>query len=69
MFRRFVYGDNAPLFTIAAFLVASVIFVGFCWRAVRMRRGQADHFAKLPFETDTPPARHEQRTDAHAPKS
>lgn len=59
MFRRLIFEDSAALFTIAAFVTAVSIFVMVAWRAVRMKRPQAERFAQLPFATETPSARHD----------
>lgn len=59
MFRRLVFENSAALFTIAAFITAASIYVAIAWRALRMKRPQLARFENLPFETETPPARHE----------
>jgi hypothetical protein len=59
MFRRLVFENSAALFTIVAFITAASIYVTFAWRAMRMKRPQVARFENLPFETDTPAARHE----------
>ena len=59
MFRRLVFENSAALFTIVAFVTAASIYVAFAWRALRMKRPQVAHFENLPFDTATPPARHE----------
>lgn len=59
MFRRLIFEDSAALFTITAFVTAVSIFVMVGWRALRMRRPQIERFAHLPFDTETPPARHD----------
>lgn len=59
MFRRLILEDSAAIFTFAAFVTAASIFAAMTWRALRMRRPQAEHFANLPFTTATPPARHD----------
>jgi hypothetical protein len=59
MFERFVHGSSAEFITIVAFIFASSIFVAISWRALRMKRSQIEHFANLPFTTETPAARHE----------
>ncbi|MDO8544218.1 MAG: hypothetical protein Q7S40_27585 [Opitutaceae bacterium] len=64
MFRRLVLEDSAALFTIVAFITALSIYVTITWRAVRMKRPQIERFAQLPFDTDTPSARH----DTHSPR-
>lgn len=59
MFQRLIFEDSAALFTIAAFVTAVSIFVTISWRALRMKRPQIDRFARLPFATETPAARHD----------
>ena len=64
MFRRLAFENTAALFTLAAFVTASSIYLTFAWRSFRMKRPQVERFANLPFATATPPARH----DATAPR-
>ena len=59
MFQRLIFEDSAALFTIAAFVTAVSIFVTISWRALRMKRPQIERFAQLPFDTETPAARHD----------
>ena len=59
MFKRLLLDDSAALFTLAAFITAASIYVAFTWRAIRMKRSQLEHFENLPFETETPSARHD----------
>jgi hypothetical protein len=59
VFRRLVFENTAALYTIVAFITAVSIFAAFAWRALRMKRPQVTHFENLPFDTATPPARHE----------
>jgi len=59
MFKRLLLDDSAALFTVVAFLTAASIYIAVGWRALRMKRPQTDHFANLPFATETPAARHE----------
>lgn len=66
MFRRLVFENYATIFTIVAFLTASSIYVTFAWRALRMKRALVARFENLPFDTPTPPARHEADSDATA---
>jgi hypothetical protein len=63
MFQRLILEDSAALYTIAAFSVAASIYGAVAWRALRMRRSQADRFAQLPFETETPASQHECRSE------
>jgi len=62
MFRRLILEDTTALVTLAAFITAASIFLTFAWRAIRMKPDQTARFEKLPFDTETPAARHE--TDA-----
>ena len=66
MFRRLVFENSAALFTLIAFATAVTIYVTFAWRALRMRRPQVARFANLPFETETPSARHEAKSSHSA---
>ncbi len=59
MFRRLIFEESAALFTIVAFITASLIYVTFAWRALRMKRPQVTRFENLPFDIATPSARHE----------
>jgi hypothetical protein len=59
MFQRLILQDSAALYTIAAFSVAASIFIAVTWRALRMRKSQADRLGRLPFETATPASQHE----------
>jgi hypothetical protein len=60
MFKRLIFEDYAAFLTVAAFIVAVTIYLTMLWRALRMPLAQAEHFAKLPFES-TEPTRHEPR--------
>lgn len=66
MFQRLILEDSAALYTIAAFTVASSIFIGVAWRALRMNRSQLEHFSNLPFETATPASTNERRPESAA---
>jgi hypothetical protein len=66
MFHRLVIEDSSVLYTIAAFLVASSIFVGFAWRALHMSRSQLELLSRLPFDTATPASTHERRPERTA---
>jgi len=59
MFRRLILDNSAAIFTFVAFVTAASIYVACTWRALRMKRAQVERFENLPFETATPPARHE----------
>ena len=59
MFRRLLLEPHAALFTFVAFLTAASIYCSVAWRALRMGGAQTDHFARLPFATATPSARHD----------
>jgi hypothetical protein len=64
MFQRLALEDNAAVYTIAAFAVASSIFAAVAWRALRMRPNQLERFAQLPFETATPASKDERRSES-----
>lgn len=66
MFRRIILEDTAALFTLVAFFTAVSIYVTITWRALRMKRSQVTRFAELPFQTETPPARHDAHTHTAA---
>lgn len=66
MFRRLILEDTATLFTLVAFFTALSIYVTITWRALRMKRPQVARFAQLPFQTETPAARHDSHTDTSA---
>jgi len=60
MFDRVIYADWHVIFPVAAFIVAAIFFTIMCWRALRMSRGQVEHFARLPLEDDArPPPSHD----------
>jgi len=59
MFPRLVFDHLALCCTLVAFVTSASIYFAFFWRALRMKPGQVKRFANLPFETDTPAARHD----------
>jgi hypothetical protein len=65
MLERMFIPDTTAIFTIAAFAVASSIFLAVAWRAVRMRPHQLDRFSQLPFETPTPESHHEPKSESN----
>ncbi len=62
MFKRLILEDTAAIYTLVAFITATSIYFTISWRALRMKRPQLSHFENLPFDTETPAARHD--TDA-----
>jgi hypothetical protein len=60
MFQRLVTGNSTAFCEIVAFSVAAAIFVTISWCALRMKRPQVEHFANLPFATETRPAGEDQ---------
>lgn len=58
MFRRLFFDDWVSLFPFIAFIVAATIFLTIAYRALRMRRGQVEHFENLPFNDQPSPAPH-----------
>lgn len=60
MFQRILYQDWQLLFPVAAFVAAAGFFGVVIWRALRMKRGQLERFARMPLEEDSPASvRHE----------
>jgi hypothetical protein len=66
MLERLFLSHATALVTIAAFAVASSIFIAVAWRALRMRPHQLDRFSHLPFETPTPASHHEPKSESAA---
>ena len=63
MFERIFLPDSTALYTIAAFSVASSIFLTVAWRAIKMKGVQVERFENLPFETPTPASHHESKSE------
>ena len=59
MFRRLLFDDWVMIFPLVAFITATSIYATLTWRALRMRRSQVEHFARLPFENETTVSLHE----------
>jgi len=59
MFSRLIFDHLALICALVAFLTSASIYCAFFWRALRMPPGQVERFANLPFETNTPAARHD----------
>ncbi len=51
MFRRLLFDHWVSIFTIIAFITSASIYAAFAWRALRMKRGQIDRLAQLPFDS------------------
>ena len=51
MFTRIIYEDWQLIFPVVALAVASCVYLAAAWRATRMKSGQAERLAQLPFET------------------
>jgi hypothetical protein len=52
MFTRIIYEDWQLIFPVVALAVASCVYLAAAWRATRMKSGQAERLAQLPFETE-----------------
>ena len=52
MFHRILYEDWQLVFPVVALAFGFAFFGVMCWRAVRMKREQVDHFSRLPLETE-----------------
>ena len=59
MFSRLIFDHLVLSCALVAFLTSASIYFAFFWRALRMKPGQVERFANLPFETETPAARHD----------
>jgi len=53
MFRRLFFEDWVSLFPLIALITAGSVYATIFYRALRMKRVQIDHFARLPLETET----------------
>lgn len=62
MFKRVQFEEWQAIITVVAFVLCFGTFIYFCWRAVRMGKGERDHMSNLPLESeDRPPSdKHEQ---------
>ncbi len=49
MFKRLVLDNWMVIFPLVSFATALAIYVTIVWKALRMKRGQAEHFSQLPF--------------------
>lgn len=56
MFRRLFFDHWVSIFALVAFVTAASVYFSMVWRALRMRRGQADAMAALPFTAAEDPA-------------
>ncbi len=63
MFNRIIFEHSAMAYTVAAFVVASVIFVTISLRTLRLGPARVRQLGDLPFDTPTPPAT--RATDPH----
>lgn len=59
MFRRLLLDDWMSIFTLVAFVTALSVYLTITYRALRMRRGQVERFAQLPFQDESVARRHE----------
>lgn len=55
MFHRLIFDDWVVIFPLVAFITAVSVYATLTWRALRMRRSQLDHFARLPFNDEPSP--------------
>lgn len=58
MFRRIILDNWVAIFPLVSFITAAAVYVTITYKALRMRRGQIDRFAQLPFN-DQPEAPHD----------
>jgi hypothetical protein len=59
MFSRLVFDHLQLACALVAFVTSASIYFAFFWHALRMKPGQVERYANLPFETDTPASRHD----------
>jgi len=53
MFQRILFENWVSLFPLVAFITALSIYATIFYRALRMKTSQIEHFAHLPFESET----------------
>ncbi len=56
MFRRLIFDHWVMIFPLAAFATAFAVYVTVGYKALRMRRGQVEKFAQLPFNDQPTPS-------------
>jgi len=52
MFKRVQYEEWQAIITIVAFVLCSLTFLYFCWKALRMSKNQRQHMSNLPLESE-----------------
>jgi cbb3-type cytochrome oxidase subunit 3 len=61
MLNRVQFEEWQAVITVAAFIICSLTFLYFCWRAIRMSKRDRQHLSNLPLESEQPePPSHEQ---------
>lgn len=65
MFNRLTYENSATFFTVAAFVVAAVIYLTISIRTLRLRPAEVRKLGDLPFTTNTPPATRATEDSSH----
>jgi hypothetical protein len=56
MFQRLIYQDWQLVFPIVSLVAAAAFFGVMTWGALRMKRPQVEHLARLPLEDGGPTA-------------
>ena len=56
MFKRVTFVEWQDLITLVVFFITFAAFVYFSWRAIRMKRHEREHMARLPLEDEDPPS-------------
>jgi hypothetical protein len=54
MFKRLIFDEWVMIFPLVAFITAACIYGCFVYFGLRLKRGQIDHLASLPFNEETP---------------
>jgi cbb3-type cytochrome oxidase subunit 3 len=62
MLRRVTFEEWQALVTIAAFIICSLAFLYFCWRAIRMSKRERKRLSQLPLEPDQSESSHNEQT-------
>ena len=55
MFERVQFDEGQTIITIVAFILCFSAFLYFCWRAVRLKKGDRQHLSNLPLENQEQP--------------
>ncbi|MGA1205426.1 MAG: hypothetical protein ACO3ZW_06420 [Opitutales bacterium] len=54
MFKRIQFEEWQAIITVVAFFLCFLTFLYFCWRALRMGKGETRRLSNLPLDPDQP---------------